>query len=113
MPFIRITTNEKVTKGDADLLTAELGKGIELINGKSERWLMLEYKGEMLMAFAGNDDSCAMVEVDLFGEAKAEEKNNLTDSICRTVSSILHVPSDRIYVRYLETDTWGYDHENF
>ena len=113
MPFIRVTTNEKITKENADLLKTELGVSIECIKGKSEAWLMLEFKGEAMMAFSGSTAACAMVEVDLFGRASDGDKEVLTNSICHVVSFVLGIPSDRIYVRYLEADTWGYNHENF
>lgn len=113
MPFIRVTANKRIEKSDADLLTRELGRCISAIEGKTERWLMLEFKGETMMAFAGVDSACAMVEVDLFGPAKAEEKEKLTEYICTEVNAALGIPTDRIYVRYLETDTWGFDGHNF
>jgi phenylpyruvate tautomerase PptA (4-oxalocrotonate tautomerase family) len=113
MPFIRVTTNEKITKEGASTLTARLGADIECIKGKSEAWLMLEFKGEATMAFRGSDAACAMVEVDLLGAASREDKEALTSCVCQTVTLALGVPTDRIYVRYLETDTWGYDCENF
>ncbi len=113
MPFIRVTTNEKITKENANLLTMELGVGIECIEGKTESWLMLEFKGEAQMAFSGSCAPCAMVEVDLLGRASESDKSALTNSLCHIVNFVLNIPSDRIYVRYLETDTWGYDHKNF
>jgi len=113
MPFIRITTNKKIDDGARKLMNMELGVSIEAISGKSEAWLMLEYRDGAMMAFRGDESPCAMVEVDLFGEADPDEKNNLTAAICNAVSFVFEVPTDRTYVRYLETDSWGYDCENF
>lgn len=113
MPFIRVTTNKKIEECNADFMRMEFGICIGAIEGKSEDWLMLEFKGEAMMAFTGVTLSCAMVEVDLFGPAKAEEKEQLTKSICQVVNVALNIPTNRIYVRYLETDTWGFDGHNF
>ncbi|MBR3680457.1 MAG: hypothetical protein IKL79_00455 [Clostridia bacterium] len=113
MPFIRITSNKEITKKDANFMTMELGVGIECIEGKTEAWLMLEFKGDALMAFGGSDAPCAMVEVDLFGAASEADKSAFTNSVCHIVNFVLDIPPERIYVRYLETDTWGYNHTNF
>ncbi len=113
MPFIRVTTNAQIDKSAHQELIEEFGKSITCISGKTERWLMLEFKGGATMAFAGNTAPCAMVEADLFGPADESEKGVLTSEICGIVENILGVPQDRTYVRYLETDTWGYDGENF
>lgn len=113
MPFIRITTNEKIEKCQEDLIRMDLGCAIECISGKTEAWLMIEVRDEARMAFSGETWSCAMVEVDLFGAADPVEKNALTEQICNTVNVATGVPTDRIYVRYLETDAWGFDCKNF
>ena len=112
MPFIRITTNEKIDKRAEGALTVDLGSAIECIKGKTERWLMLEFKGEAKMTFSGNNFACAMVEVDLLGAATPTEKNVLTEQLCNIINVALGVPTNRIYVRYYETDTWGYDCQN-
>ena len=113
MPFIRVNTNTHIEKSQEQLMTMELGVSIECISGKTEQWLMIEYNGDKGMAFAGWDAPCAMVEVDLLGEADPEEKNNLTANICSIVDVVLSIPKDRVYVRYLETDSWGFDGQNF
>lgn len=113
MPFIRVTTNATIKKGSHEELIEEFGKSITVISGKTEKWLMLEFKDQAVMAFSGSSAPCAMVEVDLFGAADEAEKSVLTSEICEIIESIVGVPQDRVYVRYLETDTWGFDGENF
>lgn len=113
MPFIRITTNAKIDESQESLMNMELGVAIECIEGKSESWLMLEYRDSARMAFGGSDVPCAMVEVDLLGEATAEDKDALTASMSAAVNVVIGVPPDRIYVRYLETEFWGYNGHNF
>ena len=113
MPFIRVTTNATITKDSHKKLIEEFGNSISVISGKTEKWLMLEFKDHATMAFSGSTAPCAMVEADLFGAADKAEKGVLTSEICKIVESIVGVPQDRIYVRYLETDTWGFDGDNF
>lgn len=113
MPFIRVTTSEKIDEGSENLLRMELGVSIENIEGKSEAWLMLEFRDCARMAFSGIEGGCAMVEVDLFGKAAEDDKDRLTENICNILNFVLDIPTDRIYVRYMETDSWGYNCHNF
>ena len=65
------------------------------------------------MSFCGNaNDDCAMIAVDLYGEASAG-LDSFTNEATRIVSDTLGIPTDRIYLRYFSTKIWGYDGENF
>lgn len=113
MPYIRTTTNVPVSDNAAEKIRAELGQAIRLIPGKSEQWLMLAVEGDKKMYFAGSDKPLAMAEVSLYGAADVECYNRLTGKITEILSKVLSVPADRIYVRYSETEYWGWNGENF
>ena len=114
MPYIDTTTTKTVTKELKEELTRAFGKAIELIPGKSEEWLMLNFNSDAMMAFRGTDKGgVAMLEVDLFGKAKESDKENLTAELCEIVSRVLGIPKDRTYVKYREFDCWGYNGANF
>jgi len=114
MPFIETKTSASVSKEQLERLKAAFAKAIEIIPGKSERWLMINTVSECNMAFAGDTTTpSAMVKVEIFGKARTEEYDRLTEAICRCVKDILGVPSDRIYVRYEEVEHWGCDGVNF
>ena len=51
MPFIDTKTNVTISKEVEKSLTAEFGRAIELIRGKSEYWLMLSFSADKMMAF--------------------------------------------------------------
>ena len=44
---------------------------------------------------------------------KAARALALTAKICSLAQSVTGVKSDRVYVRYLMTDTWGWNGSNF
>lgn len=44
MPFIKVKTSCPITKEQESELKARLGKAIELIPGKSEAYLLLEFE---------------------------------------------------------------------
>lgn len=114
MPFIETKTTVKITSEDEKTLRAELGKAIELIAGKSEEWLMLNFEDSCRMAFRGTDTpDIAMIDVQLLGKAKDSEYDKLTERICEIINRILNVPRNRIYVKYTEFEHWGYNGVNF
>ena len=55
MPFIDTKTTVKIDKETELRLKAEFAKAIELIPGKSERWLMLSFSDNERMWFVGDD----------------------------------------------------------
>lgn len=114
MPYIDTKTSAIITKDQKDRLIKEFGAAIELIPGKSEEWLMLNFDGGCRMAFRGiSDVPCAMIDVQIFGKTTDQAYDALTERICAIISDILEIPSDRIYVKYTEKDRWGYNGFNF
>lgn len=114
MPYINTTTTVKISENQEAALKEAMGKAISLIPGKSESWLMLNFRDCARMAFRGDaNGECAMLEVEILGKADAAALDKLTAELCRIVSEVLSVPSDRIYVKYNEIDVWGYDGANF
>ncbi len=114
MPFIETKTTVKITPEQENDLKNEFGKAIELIAGKSEQWLMLNFEPECRMAFKGTTSpDIAIIDVQLLGKAKDSEYDKLTEKICEIINRILSVPGNRIYVKYTEFEHWGYDGINF
>lgn len=114
MPYIETKTSAKVTKEKELALKEALGKAIELIPGKSERWLMLNLIDGCRMALGGSTESeVAMVEVDIFGRSTDTAFEQLTAKICEIMEEIIGVPSDKVYVKYREVDRWGWNGSNF
>ena len=114
MPYISTKTTKKITKEAEQILTKKLGEAITALKGKSEKWLMLDFSDERRMAFAGNSkDDCAMIEIELFGRASESEYSLLTERVSKIVNEVLGIDKDRIYVKYEEISTWGFNGNNF
>ena len=114
MPYINTVTTVKITPEQENELTRQYGKAIELIAGKSEEWLMLNFQGESHMAFRGTTSpDIAIIEVDILGKARDPEYDNLTERLCEVINTVLGVPRNRIYVKYNEYEHWGYNGTNF
>ena len=114
MPFISTKTSKTLTVEQKTALKERFGKAIELIPGKSERWLMLGFEDGITMSFAGNmTEPAAMVEVDIFGSTTKAAYDSLTKELCAIVEDITAIPASRIYIKYREVDTWGWNGQNF
>ena len=55
----------------------------------------------------------AIAEVTVYGGASAEDYNSFTGRMCDILDSVLDVPADRVYVKYAETEHWGWNGSNF
>lgn len=114
MPFINTVTTKRITENERELIKKELGKLIEIFPGKSEQWLMLAFSENTPMYFRGDSSGdCAYVEVCIFGSAKDESYDLFTEKICELYEKELNISSDRIYVRYEESEHWGWNGSNF
>lgn len=114
MPFIETKTTVKISEEQERELKAEYGRAIELISGKSEEWLMLDFVGGERMAFKGTTEpDIAMLDVHIFGRATDGEYARLTEKLCEIASRILGIPKNRIYVKYTESEHWGWNGFNF
>lgn len=113
MPFIRTTTNVSISAAAEKTLKEQLGQAITLIPGKTESWLMLEFTGDKAMYFAGSDAPLVMAEVTIYGGASDAAYDALTEKLTEIFAETLSVSPDRIYVKYAETDHWGWNGGNF
>lgn len=114
MPYCEILTSCKVSAQTQRLLDKEFGRIIELIPGKSERWVMTHTEDEAKMCFAGDSEApCAMITVKTFGALTELQYDMLTKEFCSGVSKLLGVPADRIYVVYQPIENWGWHGANF
>ena len=114
MPFINSKITKMITKDEEVIVKEKLGKAIELIPGKSEAWLMLNFEAESHLYFKGsNDKDIAYVEVSVFGSENKEAFNNLTAEITKIFNEVLGIEPERIYVKYETTTSWGWNGGNF
>ena len=113
MPYIELKTDKKITSELEAELIREFGSAIEIFPGKTEKYLMVSIEDECKMAFAGEIGSCALVSVDLLGSATAQVYEKMTKHVCELVSKALGIEEDRVYVKYSEYKTWGWNGINF
>jgi hypothetical protein len=113
MPYIQTVTNKKISDTMRTSLEKQLGQAISILPGKSEKWLMLSFSDERKMAFAGSEEDCALVEIQIFGSASDSSLDKMTATVTAILSSELKISADRIYVKYEFVSHWGWSGENF
>lgn len=114
MPFISTKTNKSIPADTAKKLKEAYASAIELLPGKTEKWLMLSFEGDTAMAFHGDMESpMAFLTVSLVGKAPTEAYDALTARLCEIMGDLLEIPSDMVYVKYEEVDHWGWNNINF
>lgn len=107
MPYINTTTTKKITEEQRLELINTFGKLIEIIPGKIEEYLMLNFEGEAKMAYQGDaNQDCAILAVDILGAAEEKYLARLSDELCLAVNRVLGVPTERIYVKFGVYDHW-------
>ena len=68
MPYISTHVSTSLPREKEISIKEKLGKAIELIPGKSEQWLMVEFRDDCRLYFRGkNDQPAAFVEVKALG----------------------------------------------
>ena len=114
MPLISLNTTKTITKEAEAELRREFGEKIALLPGKTEDWLMLRFTDGCRMAFRGKAaPDMAMIEVSLLGSAANEAYEKLTAALTEVVSSVLKINTDMVYIKYSETEHWGWNGSNF
>lgn len=114
MPFINARTSVRIPKDVQEKIKTQLGQAISILPGKSEAWLMVGFQDAYDLYFQGNQDSpSAFIDVKIYGKATPEAYDTLTKRITDIFHQDLAIPTERIYVAYFETATWGYDGANF
>lgn len=113
MPYIHVTTSEELDAPREELLKTELGRAVEALPGKSEQWLMVQCTSGAHLWMAGSNEPCALAEVHLYGAAPTDAYDALTGRLTEILESVLDVDAARVYVKYAETEYWGWNGRNF
>ena len=113
MPFINVKTNVSTTHEAEINIKSALGQAITAIPGKSEGWLMVGIEPDYRLWFKGTNEPAAMVQLSLYGGASHNAKTTLTSHITGILTDELGISSDRVYVMYTETESWGWNGSNF
>ncbi|MBO5859267.1 MAG: hypothetical protein J6R20_05775 [Clostridia bacterium] len=114
MPYIRTTVSNSISETARDNLKKKFGEAIALIPGKTEAWLMLSFEDNMKMYFKGeSSEEYAYIEISLFGTTSDAAYDRLTAAVSEIVNEELGIDRANIYIKYEETNHWGWNGNNF
>jgi hypothetical protein len=109
MPMIALTTSVPITAKAAEQLKTGLGEAIALLPGKTEARLMLSLTDNIPMYYQGEERDIAFADVSCFGHPAPEHYGPLTAAICALLERVLALSPANVYVKYSETDNWGWN----
>lgn len=108
MPFIKTKVSCEITEAQERLLKSRFGKAIELVPGKSEEHLLLEFEDHAHLWLRGEQYApIAYIEAAIFGNEGHYGYDDFTEEVTRMFQEILGVPANRIYIKYEDIGVWG------
>ena len=109
MPFINAKFSSAVSPEKETEIKSALGEAITLL-GKPERYLMVQIEDNCRLYFGGkNDDPIAFFDVSLLHSAPRSSYEALTARLCEIAKEKMGVDGSNVYVKFEETENWGYD----
>ena len=91
MPFVEVKANFEIEEAKVLSIKDRLGKLIELLPGKSEKWLMVQVEDNKKIFFDSSADKAILVQVDLYGKSDDKSLNTFTANISEYLESELGV----------------------
>lgn len=113
MPFIDSKITVPVSQEKKESIKAKLGKAVSILH-KPESYLMVGIDDNYDLWFAGKKlEKGAFVSVSVFGDVSSSDSGKMTEAICSILNEELGIPGDKVYVKYLGTNNWGWNGNNF
>ena len=108
MPFIKSKVRCGISEHQEKELKTRMGKAIELVPGKTEEYLLLEFEGNSRLWLRGsNEEPVAYIEAAIFGNEPHYGYDALTAEITKASNEVLGIARDRIYIKYEDITAWG------
>lgn len=106
MPYINVNLSQELTLEKKEVLKSEIGKILNLI-GKSEQHLMVDVEDGKTMYFKGKKESCAYIDVRIYGACGYELKDKFTRALFDVIEKVAGIKKDNIFVTVQEFANWG------
>lgn len=114
MPFVRSKVSLKMSAEQETLLKEGLGRAIECVPGKSERYLMIEFEDACHLYFQGKKDHpIAYIEAALFGNEMHIGYDDFVSEVTDLYHDTLGIPKETIFIRFEDIPDWAEGGMNF
>ena len=109
MPFINAKFSGSVSPDKEIGIKSALGDAITLL-GKSERYLMVQIQDNCRLYFGGDNSApIAFFDVSLLHSAPRASYEKLTARLCGIAQEYMGVDGGNVYIKFEETESWGYN----
>ena len=115
MPMIKVSTSVNAGEDKLRELTSELSARCSSATGKPERYVAVFVESGAVASFGGEVADAAFVEARGIGGMTPDVVGKLSADICSSIESALGVPSDRIYINFMDipASMWGWNGSTF
>lgn len=108
MPFIKSKVSCGISEQQEKELKKRMGKAIELVPGKTEEYLLLEFEDNSRLWLRGsNEEAVAYIEAAIFGNEPHYGYDALNAEITKAFNEVLGIAQDRIYIKFEDITAWG------
>lgn len=114
MPLLTIETNQNPDNEQKALFVRRLSATVAATLGKPEHYVMVGFRHNPDMLFAGSDDPLAYLELKSIG-LPADRTGDLSATLSDVVSETLDIAADRIYIEFADAQRhmWGWNKGTF
>ena len=108
MPFIKVKTSCPISKEQEGTLKSRMGKAIELVPGKSEEYLLLEFEDNYRLWLRGeNAVPIAYIEAAIFGNESHAGYPAFTAKVSEIFCDVLGIAAENLYIKYEDISAWS------
>ena len=108
MPFIKAKVNCLISHVQEAELKSWMGKAIELVPGKSEEYLLLEFEDNCRLWLRGSDaDPIAYIKVAIFGNEGHAGYPAFSAEVTRAFQEVLGIAPENCYIKYEDITAWA------
>lgn len=108
MPFIKSKVNCPITEAQEKELKSRMGKAIELVPGKNEDYLLLEFEDDCHLWLRGvHADPIAYIEAAIFGSESHAGYPAFTAEVTKIYQDVLGIAPENCYIKYEDITAWG------
>jgi len=114
MPLLSVTTSAVIEAHQRSDLLNKLSQLVAAELGKPERYVMVYYRHNPDMLFAGSDEPLAYLELKSIG-LPADRTADISGILTAFTSEQLAIPGDRIYIEFTNAQRhmWGWNGGTF
>ncbi len=114
MPLLKLETTVTLPEDKQKALLASFSKTVGETIGKPEQYVMVTL-GPASMLMSGKAGPACFGEIRSIGGLNSQVNRELSRKICRLLNESLGIPSDRIYLNFIDVAAanWGWNGSTF